>query len=180
MKNTTSKKIFKPARPECFCESKNVSKDSGFFLCKNMFLSLNPFDTFSRFFTKNSKTLRASGTINCFLLVIVLTMQPITASSVVVRKEKISSAAALNQEASAQIGEILQTSAKLVKDIGTLQTSCLDSLKRVVEGEGEVTKTKLSSAELKKCVDTLKSYNAFLQKLEQEVSDCCAFCSAKL
>jgi hypothetical protein len=101
-------------------------------------------------------------------------------SCVVVKKEKTPSAATLQQEASVLVGEILQTSAQLVKDIGSIQTSCLASLKRVVEGEGGATKTKLSPEELKKCVDMLRSYNDSLKNLEEDVSSCCAFCSARL
>jgi len=101
------------------------------------------------------------------------------AQSVVVKKEKIPSAAALNQEASELIGEILKSSAELVKDLGSLQSSCLLSLERVISGEGSVTKTKLSSSELKKCVDELRIHSNLLKKLEQEVSNSCAFCSAR-
>ena len=102
------------------------------------------------------------------------------AQSVVVKKEKVPSAAVLNQEASELIGEILKTSAELVKDLGALQSSCLSSLERVVNGEGAVTKTKLSTCELKKCVEELQLHNNLLKKLKEEVSSSCAFCSINL
>ena len=114
------------------------------------------------------------------LVVSVFTVTSATcAQSVVVKKEKVPSAAALNQEASELIGEILKTSAELVKELGTLQSSCLLSLERVVSGEGAVTKTKLSACELKKCVEELRTHNNSLKKLKQEVSSSCVFCSAR-
>ena len=99
------------------------------------------------------------------------------AGSIVIKKEKAPSAASLNQEASELVGEILKTSAELVKDLGTLQTSCFASLERMLTGEGVVTKTKLSVAELKKCVDSLRLHEKSLKKVKEEVSSSCAFCS---
>jgi hypothetical protein len=101
------------------------------------------------------------------------------AQSVIVKKEKMPSAAVLNQEASELVGDILKTSAELVKNLGELQSSCLASLERVVNGEGTVTKTKLSTVELKKCVEELRSHKDSLEKLKEEVSSSCAFCSAR-
>jgi len=106
-------------------------------------------------------------------------ISPSFAQSVVIKKEKVPSAAVLNQEASELIGEILKTSAELVKDLGILQSSCLSSLERVVSGEGAVTKTKLSTSELKKCVEELRSHKYSLKNLKEEVSSSCAFCSAR-
>jgi hypothetical protein len=99
------------------------------------------------------------------------------AQSVIVKKEKTPSAAVLNQEASELIGDILKTSAELVKGLGELQSSCLSSLERVVNGEGAVTKTKLSNIELKKCIEELRSHKDSLEKLKEEVSNSCTFCS---
>lgn len=100
-----------------------------------------------------------------------------TKISVVVKKEKVPSTAVLNQEASELIGEMIKTSAELVTDLGTLQTSCLSSLERVLDG-GMVTKIKVSPDELKKCVESLRTHNNSLKKLKEEVSDSRAFCSA--
>jgi hypothetical protein len=100
--------------------------------------------------------------------------------SVIVKKEKMPSAAVLNQEASELIGDILKTSAELVKNLGELQTSCLSSLERVVNGEGAVTKTKLSTVELKKCVEELRLHKDSLEKLKEEVSNSRIFCSERL
>ena len=97
----------------------------------------------------------------------------------VVKKEKTPSSAALQQEASELVGEVLKTSAELVKDLGSLQSSCLASLERVVSGEGSITKTKLSTCELKKCVEELRSHRYALEKLKEEVSKSCAFCSIR-
>lgn len=117
----------------------------------------------------------------CVFFGVLVAAQALCAKScVVIKKEKGPSVATLQQEATELIGDILQTSAQLVKDLGSIQTSCLDSLKRVVEGEGGVTKTKLSSEELKKSVDSFRLYNDSLKNLKEEVSGCCAFCSAKL
>jgi hypothetical protein len=100
--------------------------------------------------------------------------------SVVVKKEKTPSLAALNQDASQLVGEMLKTSAELVKELGELQVSCLSSLERVLDAEGSVTKTKLSTVELKKCVDSLRVHDALLKKIKEEISCSCAFCSATL
>lgn len=108
-----------------------------------------------------------------------ITCSSLFAANVIVKKEKMPSAAVLNQEASELIGDILKTSAELVKNLGELQTSCLFSLERVVNGEGAVTKTKLSNVELKKCVEELRTHKDSLDKLKEEVPNFCAFCSAR-
>lgn len=115
-----------------------------------------------------------------FFVVLVASSAVVAKSCVVIKKEKAPSAATLQQEANELVGEILQTSAQLVKELGSIQTSCLTSLKRVVEGEGGVMKAKLSPEELKNCVDNLRSYNDSLKNIKEDVSGCCAFCSAKL
>lgn len=114
----------------------------------------------------------------CVVFAVVL-CGTLSATSVVVKKEKVPSAAVLNQEAGELVGDILKISAELVKKLGELQTTCLFSLERVVNGDGVITKTKLSNAELKKCVEELRSHKISLENLKEEVSNSCAFCSAR-
>lgn len=97
------------------------------------------------------------------------------ASSIVVKKERKVSVSTLNQEASEIIGEILKTSAELVTSLGTLQTNCLSSLERVLDGE-TVTKKNASSLELKECVATLKTHNEKLKKAKEDIFVVCDFC----
>lgn len=114
-----------------------------------------------------------------FAGVVLVTCSANFAASVIIKKEKIPSAAVLNQEAIELIGDILKTSAELVKKLGELQTTCLFSLERVVNGEGVITKTKLSPCELKKCVEELHMHKVSLENLKEEVSNSCAFCSER-
>lgn len=99
------------------------------------------------------------------------------AVSVVVKKEKTPSATVLNQEASELVGEMLKTSAELIKELGELQMTCFSSLERVVNGEGVVTQKKFSTSELKKCVEELRSHKDLLIKAKEQVSSSRLFCS---
>lgn len=65
-----------PDRPECFCESKNVSKERGVAHNSKFFLVPLPIRYISSFFYKNSETLRAIGIKSTFFFITTIFFLP--------------------------------------------------------------------------------------------------------
>jgi tetratricopeptide (TPR) repeat protein len=73
---TRSKKCSNPDHPECFCSSKNVSKDSGVAHNHKIIFVPLPIRYASSFFYKNFETLREIGTRSTFFFIVSIFFLP--------------------------------------------------------------------------------------------------------